>query len=1582
MTEPRWYDGSLFEQQNVLAAAVPSSSLRLQAFAVSSITNTVNLAKPGANGAYISKATPGDVQSDDYYIAASKMMAANKLRPSAHEHTICLFGRTGKADGAQSVCLRVKFPISFVVEMPVTHERAEDVRMVMTALQEAVAKRREWINSRSNDRRKHLDPSLKLSYTVDRRSRAVTWVPDPADETKPRLFTIMKLSFKNDTDASDAKKILNAPLDLGSSGMIHVSTWETKNYYPAQLRFSIETGVDPGNWLVASNIRPTVWRTTSTDLEYEVDAGDLVPDTDDQAICPTTQGCVDIECINADRTERLKLKKSALDKFPNADNPSHKVIMIGASFFMADGRTIRYLLQLDHEESDERTGTNRYPAQESDEHTHRCERRVYQDQRVNAKTKEPIVVDMAYRVDFFSDEREMICALRDLIVYYDADTLTTFNGDKFDWPYLVGRMGYLEKNRLMAEERGDYSDDVRVGRFNQLGRFVFDRWLRGRTKDGEYIPIADLALEKGVIMTPHLPGRIGLDLRSLMISLQANPKYKFASTTLDNVSARFLGDKKLEMGHNAIFDSWFGWLEGTATPDQQRRTLGDYCVKDVELPVRVIENQSFLMYLWQMGRITHTPPHNIINNGQMMRVTAQFCHEASRQGRFVNKNFIEPYKYQGACVLEPSVGFWGGVDLAEGPAEAEALAKPAGLQVYLDKLSPEEIMEYQSEDVVITLDYKSLYPSIMRSHVFCPSNLYSPDRKLSPAEQFAADYQRTLDRRNQRAQTADTVPESLFYQERYPPAAADTPDNPLKRKASEEEAEDDDAGEAVLYRPDDLSGVVVDADDRDDYTTVRVDDLKNNTTRYHKFTKHNQGIYPVLLKRLMDERVVYKDKIKDEIKKGAECDWSLVSIYDGRQLALKVSANSAYGVSGAKQDTPCACLPLAESVTAVGRQMIGRTKHESEVTFSKYRTRVIYGDSVTADTPIIVRRNRAEVDIVRIDDLFGSMPALLHHGDKEICNPVDTEVLDENGWTPLRAVVRHRTGKPIYRVVAHGGVVDVTEDHSLLRHDGSKTTATDVAVGDRLMVQPDMRTLFDGMSGPSNQPSPGLAWAMGLFVADGSCGTDGEGTWAINNANKNLLERAAAGLAFGTSIHVASSGVYTLVAQGIDIAAEWQTYFYNSSRQKVLPKWILAANIDTLRCFWDGLHAGEGISQEGKIGIAGLGFIANRLGYKTSYSVRADRPDVYRLDCMTDAQREDPAAVKTIYRLEEADNERTVYDLQTGSHHFHVGPGNLVVHNTDSVMVWMKQSSDVEAWRVAAEIADYVTDVVFADETNVNELEAEKITRGYSLFSKKCYIGSENEGVGKAYREGKKGISTVRMDKPGVLNNLQGQLTTVASKCYQMQRRTVAKLMVLMCIDHFEDMVAGRTPLKDYVISQRINKRTKETSHVFLANKLEAATGMSVARGDAIRYVHIHNPDEALASHRVETPDILITKDWNKMVDKEYYLSNKIYDQIKKTLRLYVPPECIEEIFSRYKRALAPGGQQSIDHFFNQGQSEEQIRREGIMRVFEGSCKRKRLPVRDNIPVPTTKRRKVVSKVEKQRQATTTRHRLDDLFKR
>lgn len=108
-------------------------------------------------------------------------------------------------------------------------------------------------------------------------------------------------------------------------------------------------------------------------------------------------------------------------------------------------------------------------------------------------------------------------------------------------------------------------------------------------------------------------------------------------------------------------------------------------------------------------------------------------------------------------------------------------------------------------------------------------------------------------------------------------------------------------------------------------------------------TSRRKGLLPTVLEDLLNAR----KRARAELK--VEKDPFRRAVLDGRQLALKISANSVYGFTGATTGK-LPCLPISMSTTAFGRQMIERTKQEVE---EKYTTangyeadaQVIYGDT-------------------------------------------------------------------------------------------------------------------------------------------------------------------------------------------------------------------------------------------------------------------------------------------------------------------------------------------------------------------------------------------------------------------------------------------------------------------------------------------------------------------------------------------------------------------------------------------------------------------------------------------------------------
>jgi DNA polymerase elongation subunit (family B) len=86
--------------------------------------------------------------------------------------------------------------------------------------------------------------------------------------------------------------------------------------------------------------------------------------------------------------------------------------------------------------------------------------------------------------------------------------------------------------------------------------------------------------------------------------------------------------------------------------------------------------------------------------------------------------------------------------------------------------------------------------------------------------------------------------------------------------------------------------------------------------------ERRKGLLPQILTDLLSAR----KRAKNDLKK--ETDPFKRAVLDGRQLALKITANSVYGFTGATVGK-LPCLQISSSVTAYGREMIFKTKEVS-----------------------------------------------------------------------------------------------------------------------------------------------------------------------------------------------------------------------------------------------------------------------------------------------------------------------------------------------------------------------------------------------------------------------------------------------------------------------------------------------------------------------------------------------------------------------------------------------------------------------------------------------------------------------------
>lgn len=118
-------------------------------------------------------------------------------------------------------------------------------------------------------------------------------------------------------------------------------------------------------------------------------------------------------------------------------------------------------------------------------------------------------------------------------------------------------------------------------------------------------------------------------------------------------------------------------------------------------------------------------------------------------------------------------------------------------------------------------------------------------------------------------------------------------------------------------------------------------------------------------------------------------------------------------------------------------------------------SKVIYGDSVTAETPLMIKYSFSKKCIIdKISNLstytqnswkpYVGFKMFDFLSNKEFIENIRLEVFTHLGWKPIKKLIRHRTEKTIWRIFTNIGIVEVTEDHSLLDYFGNKIKPKDV----------------------------------------------------------------------------------------------------------------------------------------------------------------------------------------------------------------------------------------------------------------------------------------------------------------------------------------------------------------------------------------------------------------------------------------------------------------------------------------------------------------------------------------------------------
>lgn len=781
---------------------------------------------------------------------------------------------------------------------------------------------------------------------------------------------------------------------------------------------------------------------------------------------------------------------------------------------------------------------------------------------------------------------------------------------------------------------------------------------------------------------------------------------------------------------------------------------------------------------------------------------------------------------------------------------------------------------------------------------------------------------------------------------------------------------------------------------------------KYETSKFAEKLDGSKGILPEILQDLLSARKKYKKEMENEpdpFKKG---------ILDGLQLAYKVTANSLYGQTGAST-SPICLKQIAASTTATGREALyiskrfiennfgtmvnyaledktkymnyitGFYKNTSDKQFMKpnkdhpeegwnnrneffelfykkmnalmegysIKPDVIYGDSVTPDTPVLLRKKDGDKYIVEIKTIetigniwqsynqFKSEQTGLT--DKQQDDNVSYEVWTDKGWSKINRVIRHKTNKKLYEVLTHTGCVRVTEDHSLLTKDGVQIKPKDVKIGTELLhafPTIDNNTI--------DQLSTDKAYIYGFFFGGGSCGKYGSGTttkysWALNSNNmvectklKIKLEKEYK-KTFKILDTLESSGVYKVVPchDNIkDYITEYQDIFYDKDKLKIIPPCVLNGSKKDKESFLEGYHAFDGYRKDTKVSnchrfdvngqISGMNmyYLVRALGYNASINKRLDKPEIFRITYITGPFRKAHNKVKKLREIGMSNDY--VYDLETVVGHFHAGVGQMIVKNTDSVFFCAnitdnktgEKQKDRNALIMAMQLGVWASHTICAYLTPPMAQSYEKTMWPLALVSKKRYVGNLYEtDPDKCYQKSM-GIVMKRRDNANIVKVVCGGIIE------HMINKQDIKGAVKFTQRTLKDILCGKYPIDKFIISKTLRDTYADRTrmvHAVLADRMAARDpGNKPMSNDRIPFAYIVTKGEVkLQGERVEHPDYIQK---NKLqLDYLFYITNQIMKPCIQFLELLV--ENAESIFTEYitreeNRRL---GKKTIKHFID-----------------------------------------------------------------
>lgn len=479
------------------------------------------------------------------------------------------------------------------------------------------------------------------------------------------------------------------------------------------------------------------------------------------------------------------------------------------------------------------------------------------------------------------------------------------------------------------------AEHLDIHSFGYLGRL---RGRRSLVKDRRYSDRAR-GVEQG--STVNIEGRLRFDALKIVLR-----EFRLRSYTLNNVSKLLLGSEKEDMSYRLIPEKHES-VNG-------RTELNSYCLKDAKLPDQLLEKMRSLLKYSQKARVTGVTVQSLIDRGLGFQGKSQVYRTFQRQSPRVFV-YVRTEAQRKADMLNPSYG---------------------GAHV------EQPVKGYHTWPVV-TLDYGSLYPSIIIAwNMCCTTRItvqYARERGWKRASLHGdgsdGDYFQIPDLSSPEK---EALFEKLFknggteadYEALYSDSDAcfvtkkhrvgNTPiilsalltnrkgvKRDMAYHAEQKERLREYAADVVTQRQKLLQLI-------ESYRTLVKEKQAALETKPRDALKLEREVKRLQwkieqLQAVVDRSEQWRRQSAQEALEQADAEEFLEVLANLFQLEIKLSGNSMYGLYGAKTSF-LYCMAIAAAVTSMGKFMILLTKYEVEKQFCTAKgyevdCKVIYGDT-------------------------------------------------------------------------------------------------------------------------------------------------------------------------------------------------------------------------------------------------------------------------------------------------------------------------------------------------------------------------------------------------------------------------------------------------------------------------------------------------------------------------------------------------------------------------------------------------------------------------------------------------------------